>query len=60
MREILPDLCIGISEGSVPARFRWFGLRPDFTIDNEAAKRALERVQGEQTYRDDFEKLRAT
>jgi hypothetical protein len=58
MREILPDLGIGISEGAVPARFRWFGLRPDFTIDPQAAERALERVQGEQTYRDEFERLR--
>ena len=57
MREILPDLGIGISDGFVPARFRWFGLRPDFTIDDQAAERARERVQGEQTYRDEFERL---
>jgi hypothetical protein len=57
MREILPDLGIGISEGFVPARFRWFGLRPDFTIDTQAAERARERIQGEQTYRDEFERL---
>jgi len=60
MREILPDLCIGISEGFVPARFRWFGLRPDLAIDDQAAERALERVQGEQTYRDEFKRLRVT
>ncbi len=58
MREILPDLGIGISEGFVPARFRWFGLQPDFTIDPQAAERARERVQGEQTYRDEYERLR--
>ena len=58
MREILPTLCIGISEGFVPARFRWFGLRPDFTIDDQAAERALNRVQSEQKYRDEFERLR--
>jgi hypothetical protein len=59
MPEILPDLCIGISEGFVPARFRCFGLRPDFTIDDQAAKRAREKVQGDQTYRDEFKRLRA-
>ena len=58
MREILPDLGIGISEGVVPARFRWFGLRPDTTIDPQAAERARERVQGEQTYGDEFRRLR--
>jgi hypothetical protein len=58
MREILPDLAIGIAEGFVPARFRWFGLRPDFTIDNQAAQRAREGIQGEQTYRNEFERLR--
>jgi len=58
VREILPALGIGMAAGSVAASFRWFGLKPDFTIDPQAEERALAGVQGAQTYRNDFERLR--
>jgi hypothetical protein len=65
VREILPGLGIGITDCYVPIRYRlrrrpFFRPKRRFEIDFETEKRALVRVQGEQTYKDDFKKLRIT
>jgi hypothetical protein len=62
LREILSGIGIGISECRVPVRYRlvrrpYFRLKPRFEICRDTEEQVLARVQGSQTYRDDFERL---
>jgi hypothetical protein len=54
----MPKLGVGVAQGYLVGQFDWLGrLKRNFRVDALTEQRALESIQGAQTYREIFKEL---